>query len=427
MSQINVNFNNLNQFISDSDFANLQEKINLAHNDLHSKTGRGNDYLGWLDLPQNFPVDLMQRITEATERYRKLYDTFVVIGIGGSYLGAKAIIESLSTPFGEPKSEVIFAGHTLSSHYHSSLLEYLKTKNPAVVVISKSGTTTEPAIAFRLLKDFLRTNFPNDYKQRIMAITDSSKGTLRNFADMEGYTTFSIPDDVGGRFSVLTPVGLVPIALAGFEIAQLVEGAASLSVDTETDLEKNQIYKYAAARYLLHEQGKSMEILSYFEPRLSFFAEWWKQLFGESEGKENKGLFPASACFTTDLHSLGQYIQEGKRNFFETFLTVAEQPHSLKLKKEQFNTDKLNYLEGKSLDFVNQKAFEGTAEAHLEGNVPNLEIRLSHIDEFTLGQLIYFYEKAVAIGGYLLEVNPFDQPGVELYKKNMFRLLGKPS
>lgn len=425
MSQITVNFNNLCRFISDSDFANLQEKINIAHNELYLKTGKGNEFLGWLDLPQNFPIDLMQRITEVTEGYKKLYDTFVVVGIGGSYLGAKAVIESLTTPFGKQKNEVIFAGHTLSSHYHNSLLEYLKTKNPAVVVISKSGTTTEPAIAFRLLKDFLRTNFPHNYKQRIIAITDSSKGTLRNFADMEGYTTFSIPDDIGGRFSVLTPVGLVPIALAGFEISQLIEGAASLSVDTEKNLEKNQIYKYAASRFILHEQGKCMEILSYFEPRLSFFAEWWKQLFGESEGKRNKGLFPVSACFTTDLHSLGQYLQEGKRNFFETFLTVAEQPNALKIKKEQFNTDKLNYLEGKSLDFVNQKAFEGTAEAHLEGEVPNLEIRLPHIDEFTIGQLIYFFEKTVAIGGYLLEINPFDQPGVELYKKNMFKLLGK--
>ncbi|MCC7430264.1 glucose-6-phosphate isomerase [bacterium] len=423
MSEITFNFKNIS--VSDAELNSLQTKIDVCNEQLAKRTGSGSDFLGWLDLPTNTSVQLLQSIQETADELRANYEVVVIIGIGGSYLGAKSVIEALSNPFKKNRTEIIFAGHTLSSHYHQALIDYLQDKNFALVVISKSGTTTEPSIAFRLLKNLLREKFYYDYNKRIVAITDASRGVLFNIAKTERYKTFVIPDDVGGRFSVLTPVGLLPIAIAGFEISELLEGAEFFAEQTETKIDANPIYKYAATRFALYNQGKTMEIMSYFEPRLSFFAEWWKQLFGESEGKNHKGIFPVSACLTTDLHSLGQYIQDGIRNLFETFIILHEQPNSLKINHEHLDADKLNFLAGKTLDFVNLKAYEGTAQAHLDGGVPNLTIELPKIDEHTLGQLIFFYEKAVAMSGYLLEVNPFDQPGVEQYKKNMFALLGK--
>jgi len=354
----------------------------------------------------------------------------VVIGIGGSYLGARSVIEALSPYFEKDVDipELIYAGHHLSETYMSELLSYLQNKKFGIIVISKSGTTTEPAIAFRFLKKLLEEKVGKaNAKDLIVAITDEEKGALKQLSDQEGYETFVIPDDVGGRYSVLTPVGLLPIALAGFDIKEMVNGAIAMRKDCiDNSPEENMVVEYAAVRNLFYNDGLHVEILANYEPRLSYIAEWWKQLYGESEGKENKGIFPASVNLTTDLHSLGQYIQEGKRFIFETVLTVENGQADLKIEEEPKNLDKLNYLVGKNVDFVNKSAEEGTRQAHVSGGVPNLTITLSEINENTIGQLLYFYELACGVSGYMLDVNPFDQPGVEAYKKNMFRLLGKP-
>ncbi len=398
-----------------------------SHHILKERNGKGNDFLGWLDLPDFVSEEYISKIQNIAKEFSKK-DVVVIIGIGGSYLGAKAVIEALKPQFAKNKPEIIFAGHTLSEDYYSELLDYLKGKNFAVVIISKSGTTTEPAIAFRLLQNEMKNIYPPQFlRDNIIAITDKNKGALKTIATDEGYRTFVIPDDVGGRFSVLTAVGLLPIAIAGFNIKKLIAGAkASFNDCNSTDIEKNAAIRYAAFRNYLYNSGKKIEILANFNFRLNFIAEWWKQLYGESEGKENKGLFPASVSFTTDLHSMGQYIQQGERIIFETFITIKNnREKTVTIPFDEKNLDQLNYIAGKNIEFVNEKACEGTLMAHLDGNVPCSSIVLENLDEYNLGYLIYFFEFACALSGYILNINPFDQPGVEDYKRNMFKLLGK--
>lgn len=398
-----------------------------SHHILKERNGKGNDFLGWLDLPDFVSEEYISKIQNIAKEFSKK-DVVVIIGIGGSYLGAKAVIEALKPQFAKNKPEIIFAGHTLSEDYYSELLDYLKGKNFAVVIISKSGTTTEPAIAFRLLQNEMKNIYPPQFlRDNIIAITDKNKGALKTIATDEGYRTFVIPDDVGGRFSVLTAVGLLPIAIAGFNIKKLIAGAkASFNDCNSTDIEKNAAIRYAAFRNYLYSSGKKIEILANFNFRLNFIAEWWKQLYGESEGKENKGLFPASVSFTTDLHSMGQDIQQGERIIFETFITIKNnREKTVTIPFDEKNLDQLNYIAGKNIEFVNEKACEGTLMAHLDGNVPCSSIVLENLDEYNLGYLIYFFEFACALSGYILNINPFDQPGVEDYKRNMFKLLGK--
>lgn len=398
-----------------------------SHHILKERNGKGNDFLGWLDLPDFVSEEYISKIQNIAKEFSKK-DVVVIIGIGGSYLGAKAVIEALKPQFAKNKPEIIFAGHTLSEDYYSELLDYLKGKNFAVVIISKSGTTTEPAIAFRLLQNEMKNIYPPQFmRDNIIAITDKNKGALKTIATDEGYRTFVIPDDVGGRFSVLTAVGLLPIAIAGFNIKKLIAGAkASFNDCNSTDIEKNAAIRYAAFRNYLYSSGKKIEILANFNFRLNFIAEWWKQLYGESEGKENKGLFPASVSFTTDLHSMGQYIQQGERIIFETFITIKNnREKTVTIPFDEKNLDQLNYIAGKNIEFVNEKAFEGTLMAHLDGDVPCSSIIIEDLDEYNLGYLIYFFEFACALSGYILNINPFDQPGVEDYKRNMFKLLGK--
>jgi len=402
---------------------------------LHNKTGLGNDFLGWVDLPNNYDKEEFARIKKAAEKIKSDSDVLVVIGIGGSYLGARAAIECLGHSFRnnlnkeERKTpEIYFAGNNISSTYLIDLLDVIKDKDVSLNVISKSGTTTEPAIAFRVLKEFLENKYGKDEAaKRIYATTDAKKGALKQVSDEEGYETFVIPDDVGGRFSVLTPVGLLPIAVAGIDIDAIMTGANDARVDfNNSNLEENDCYQYAVVRNILHKKGKDIELLVNYEPSLHYLSEWWKQLYGESEGKDQKGLFPASVDFSTDLHSMGQYVQDGKRILFETVLNVEKPRRVLNLKEEANDLDGLNYLSGKTLDFVNEKAFQGTLLAHTDGQVPNLLINIPTLDEYNFGYLVYFFEKACGISGYLLGVNPFNQPGVEAYKKNMFALLGKP-
>ena len=401
---------------------------------LHDRSGSGSDFLGWLDLPVNYDKEEFTRLKETAERIRSQSDVHIVIGIGGSYLGAKATIEALTHSFYNSLSreerkgpQIYFAGHNISSTYLQDLIHLVGDKDFTINVISKSGTTTEPAIAFRIFKKMLEDKFGKEGAcQRIIATTDRSKGALKQLADQEGYETFVVPDDVGGRFSVLTPVGLLPIALAGIDIDSLMHGAASAMDDFNEPFEYNSCYQYANARNLLYQRNKYIEMFIAYDPALTYVAEWWKQLYGESEGKEGKGIFPASAIFTTDLHSLGQYIQEGERHLFETVVAVSKPHIDLEIEKDAQNLDGLNYLAGKTVDFVNQKAAEGTLLAHKEGEVPVIQINLPEINAFHLGYLFYFFEKACAMSGYMLGVNPFDQPGVEAYKRNMFRLLGKP-
>ena len=398
-----------------------------SHHILKERNGKGNDFLGWLDLPDFVSGEYIKNIQNIAKEFSKK-DVVVIIGIGGSYLGAKAVIEALKPQFAKNKPKIIFAGHTLSEDYYSELLDYLKGKNFAVVVISKSGTTTEPAIAFRLLQNEMKNIYPPQFLlDNIIAITDKNKGALKTIATDEGYRTFVIPDDVGGRFSVLTAVGLLPIAIAGFNIEKLIAGAkASFNDCNSTDVEKNAAIRYAAFRNYLYSSGKKIEILANFNFRLNYIAEWWKQLYGESEGKENKGLFPASVSFTTDLHSMGQYIQQGERIIFETFITIKNnREKTVTIPFDEKNLDQLNYIAGKNIEFVNEKACEGTLMAHLDGDVPCSSIVLDNLDEYNLGYLIYFFEFACALSGYTLNINPFDQPGVEDYKRNMFKLLGK--
>jgi glucose-6-phosphate isomerase len=401
---------------------------------LSDKTGKGNDFLGWLDLPGNISQDNIMSIEKTAARLRGKADYVVVVGIGGSYLGARAVIDALNDSFDHLKGErknpaIIYAGHNIGEDYTYELLDLLKDKSFAVIVISKSGTTTEPAIAFRVLKELLETKYDKDeVKDRIIAVTDAKKGALRTLAQQKGYETYVIPDDVGGRYSVLTPVGLLPIAVAGFSISELIRGAKEIKALTGSDVafDKNPAAIYAATRNLLYRKGKKIEILVNYQPKLHYVAEWWKQLYGESEGKENKGIFPASVDFTTDLHSMGQWIQEGERSIFETVVSVAAARHRVLIPRDEADLDKLNYLAGKRLDDVNKMAELGTRIAHTDGEVPNIKVEIPELNEYYLGQLLYFFEIACGISGYTLDVNPFDQPGVEAYKKNMFALLGKP-
>ena len=417
-------------FFSEEELMGLQSEVKAAHDALHNKTGAGNDFLGWLDLPENYDKEEFARIKKAAERIRNNSDVLIVIGIGGSYLGAKAAIDFLTGPFYNynAKTQIIFAGNSISPNYLNGILETIEGKDVSVNIISKSGTTTEPAVAFRIFKDYLEKKYgKEEAKKRIFATTDKEKGALKNLADSEGYETFVVPDDVGGRYSVLTAVGLLPIAVCGADVDDIMKGAADAAkLYSNDNLSENDCYKYAAIRNVLYRKGKTVEMLVNYDPELQYFIEWWKQLYGESEGKDQKGIFPSGASFSTDLHSMGQYIQDGLRNLFETVLYVENSKTDIVIGEDSDNIDGLNFLSGKTIDFVNKKAFEGTLLAHTDGGVPNLVLKVGALDEYNLGQLIYFFEKACGISGYILGVNPFNQPGVESYKKNMFALLGKP-
>jgi len=419
----------LSAFVSDTEIKSLQKEITAARKTLEQKTGAGNDFLGWLDLPVNQDKEEIARIQLVAKKIRKMAKILVVIGIGGSYLGTRAALDMLKPYFENRKRlEIIFAGQNLSSEYISDLLIYLKDRNFAVNVISKSGTTTETAIAFRALKELLETKYGIDgAKERIVVTTDKEKGALRKMASKEGYESFVVPSNIGGRYSVLTPVGLFPLACAGIKIAEIMKGAKAAKKEyKKADVFANDVHLYVAIRNWLYRSGKSVEMLVSYEPKLASLAEWWKQLFGESEGKNGEGLFVASANFTTDLHSLGQYIQEGRKLLFETVLLVEEPNMDHVIKEDKENLDQLNYLAGKTVDYVNKKAAEGTLMAHSSGEVPCLVARIKNLSSFTFGYLVYFFELSCAISGYVLGVNPFNQPGVEAYKKNMFSLLGKP-
>ncbi len=430
MKNITLDYKKALDFFDRSELKNIEAEVKAAHDKLHNKTGAGNDFLGWVDLPKNYDKEEFARIKLAAEKIRSNSDVLIVIGIGGSYLGAKAAIDFLQGPFYnyESKTQIFFAGNSISPNYINSLLRSIEGKDVSVNIISKSGTTTEPAITFRIFKEYLEKKYgKEEAKNRIFATTDKARGALKNLADSEGYETFVVPDDVGGRFSVLTAVGLLPIAVCGADIDAIMKGAADASdLYANDNLAENECYQYAAVRNILHRDGKAIEMLVNYDPELQYFGEWWKQLYGESEGKDGKGLFPAAASFSTDLHSMGQYIQDGVRHLFETVLFVENPKEDIILTEDADNVDGLNFLAGKTVDFVNKKAFEGTLLAHTDGSVPNLVLKLKSLDEYTLGQLIYFFEKACGISGYILDVNPFDQPGVESYKKNMFALLGKP-
>jgi glucose-6-phosphate isomerase len=433
MSNITLDLSNIYRFVPENHVLNLQDEINRYYPGLLDKSGVGSNFLGWVDLPSKTDPGLIDRIIQDAARLREMSEVFVVVGIGGSYLGARAIIEALGHHFYDildkkPYPYIIYAGHQLSEDYHAELLEILDKKDYSLVVISKSGTTTEPAIAFRILKNHLEKKYGiAGARQRIIAVTDREKGALKGLADREGYPSYVVPDDVGGRYSVLTPVGLFPIAMAGFDIRRLVEGAAAMESFSRNHntIADNPVMAYVAGRNALYRNGKITEILVNYLPSLFYLTEWWKQLYGESEGKHGKGLFPAGASFTTDLHSMGQYIQDGMRNIFETVLSVENSRHTLTIPMAGDDADGLNYLAGKRLSYVNQMAELGTLMAHVDGGVPNIVIRVPEINEYTLGQLIYFFELACGLSGYMLGVNPFDQPGVEAYKKNMFALLGK--
>lgn len=435
MAKVTLTYDKALPFFQENELDNLQPFVETAHKLLHEKSGAGSDFLGWVDLPENYNKEEYARIKQAAENIRSNSDILLVIGIGGSYLGARAALEMLNHSFQNLLSkedrkapQIIFVGHHLSSTYTRELFDLLKDKDFSINVISKSGTTTEPAVAFRIFKKYLEEKYGmEEARNRIFATTDKEKGALKNSADEAGYETFVIPDDVGGRYSVLTAVGLLPIAVSGVAIDDIMDGAKQAMNDLATsDLKENPSYQYAGIRNVLYNKGKVTELLINYEPSLQYFAEWWKQLFGESEGKDQKGIYPSSANFTTDLHSLGQYIQEGRRNIFETVLHVHESRQELTLEAAENDADGLNYLAGKTLHEINEKAFQGTMLAHTDGEVPNLIIEIPRLDAYHFGYLVYFFEKACAISGYLLGVNPFDQPGVEAYKKNMFALLGKP-
>lgn len=433
MTQINIDLKGLSDFIPLSKVSDLKYDVQEKIEALTNGSGKGNDFLGWLKLPTEMNGKVLKEIQDVADNLRKTSEFVVVVGIGGSYLGSKAIIEALSHSFAAFKSKssptILFAGQNISSDYLCELIEILDNRKFSIVVISKSGTTTEPGLAFRILKQKLESYCPKDeIKDRIVAITDAKKGALRMLAEKEGYKTFAIADDVGGRYSVLSPVGLLPIAAAGFDIQKIIEGASYMMGLTthQLKLEENPAALYAAARNMLYTRGKKVELLVSYHPKLVYFAEWWKQLYGESEGKENKGLFPAAVNFTADLHSMGQYIQEGERILFETVISIGKANQKLEIPKDEDNLDQLNFLAGLQVDEVNKMAELGTRIAHIDGRVPVLNINVPELNEYYLGQLVYFFEVACAISGYLLDVNPFDQPGVEAYKNNMFALLGKP-
>lgn len=402
-----------------------------AYKQLNERSGKGNDYLGWIDLPESITEELLQKIKKTASSIAKQSEVVVIIGIGGSYLGARAVIEALQLPFPEYASgspEIVYAGNSLSEDYLYGLVKMLDKRDYSLIVISKSGTTTEPAIAFRILKEHCENKYGEEEAvKRIFAITDKSRGALKKLSTEKGYTTFEIPDDVGGRYSVLTPVGLLPIAIAGFDIDKLLSGATEMKrhIHYEKDFEGNIAMQYSLIRYLLYTNMKKIELMVAYEPRLFFFTEWFKQLFGESEGKDNKGIFPCGAIFSTDLHSLGQYIQQGERHLFETVISVEKAQKSIAIPFDEENIDNLNYIINKSIQEVNQIAEKGTLLAHIDGGVPNFRIIIPTISEITIGELIYFFEFSCALSGYILGINPFDQPGVEAYKQNMFSLLGK--
>ncbi|MEC0282495.1 glucose-6-phosphate isomerase [Terribacillus saccharophilus] len=435
MTHIGFDYKKALPYIGEQELDYLAPIVQAAHEQLHNKTGAGNDFLGWLDLPTDYDKEEFARIKQAAEKIKSDSDVLLVVGIGGSYLGARAAIEALTHSFFNVLSkedrkapQVFFVGNSISAPYLNQLLDAIKGKEVSVNVISKSGTTTEPAIAFRIFKKYLEEKYGVDEaRKRIYATTDKERGALKTLASKEGYESFVIPDDVGGRFSVLTAVGLLPIAAAGVDIDSIMSGAQKAQEELSvSDLKENPAYQYAAIRNVLYNKGKNIELLVNYEPSLQYFSEWWKQLFGESEGKDLKGLFPASANFSTDLHSLGQYVQEGRRDLFETVVLVKQPVSDVTIEAEEEDLDGLNYLAGQTVDQVNYKAFQGTLLAHTDGNVPNLVVEVPALDSFSFGYLVYFFEKACAISGYLLGVNPFDQPGVEAYKKNMFALLGKP-
>lgn len=431
---ISLNIEKTFGFISKEAVSAYEPQVKAAQEMLENGTGKGNDFLGWLHLPSSIDKELLNDLKETAEVLRDHCDVVVVAGIGGSYLGARAVIEALSNSFDWLQTErtgpvMIYAGHNIGEDYLYELTEFLKDKQFGVINISKSGTTTETALAFRLLKKLCEEQRGKEMARKvIVAVTDAKKGAARITADKEGYKSFIIPDNVGGRFSVLTPVGLLPIAVAGFDIEQLVAGAADMEKACGIDVPfaENPAALYAATRNELYKQGKKIEILVNYNPKLHYVNEWWKQLYGESEGKENKGIFPAAVDFSTDLHSMGQWIQEGERIIFETVISVEHPDHTLKVPTDEANLDGLNFLAGKRVDEVNKMAELGTQLAHVDGGVPNMRILVSELNEFSIGQLLYFFEKACGISGYLLGVNPFNQPGVEAYKKNMFALLNKP-
>ncbi len=433
MAEIKLNLKNSD--ITQKSILEYKEQVENMHKDLHRRANHENDFVGWLELPTNYDKKEFARIKKAAKKIKKESDILVVIGIGGSYLGARAVIESLTSSFYNMLSDkqrkypqILYVGNNLSPNYINELIDYIGNKDFSVNVISKSGTTTEPAVAFRIFREILENKYGIDEaRSRIYATTDKEKGALKTLADNEGYEQFVVPDNIGGRYSVLTAVGLLPIAVAGIDIDKLMEGARiGQERYNDSNLKYNECYQYAVARNILYKARKNIEILVNYEPKMHYFTEWWKQLFGESEGKDKKGIFPAGVDFTTDLHSMGQYIQEGKRNLFETVIAIENPNTDIKIHPDDDNLDGLNYLAGKGLDYVNKKAMEGTIKAHVTGNVPNMLIKMEQLDEKNIGELIYFFEKACAMSGMLLGVNPFNQPGVEEYKKNMFKLLKKP-
>ncbi len=427
-----LDIRHLEGFVREHELSGMQAQVTAAHDMLHSGTGMGNDFLGWLTLPTDYDKEEFTRIQAAAERIKQDTDIFIAIGIGGSYLGARAVIEFLKSPLynnlKKDTPDVYFAGNNISASALSELLSLCEGKRVSINVISKSGTTTEPAIAFRVFRDYLeKTVGAEEARRRIYVTTDKARGTLKGLADREGYETFVVPDDVGGRFSVLTAVGLLPIAVAGCDIAKLMAGAAEAQEKlAEPSIEANDCYKYAALRNILLRKGRAVELMVSYEPRYAMMAEWWKQLYGESEGKDGKGLFPASVVFSTDLHSLGQFVQDGSNILTETVVLIDKSPVEVVIQEDPENVDGLNFLTGRTMEEINRKAYEGTVLAHTDGGTPNMVLHVPCVCEKELGYLLYFFEKACAISGYMLGVNPFDQPGVEAYKKNMFALLGKP-
>lgn len=430
MSNIKVNLENSG--LGMNEILKYKEEVQGIDKILRKNPNDENNFLGWIELPTNYDKAEFKRIKEAAKRVQENSEVFVVIGIGGSYLGARAVIEALTNTFynyaKRETPQILFAGNNISPNYLTDLIDLIGDRDFSVNVISKSGTTTEPAIAFRVFREILENKYGiEEARKRILVTTDKAKGALKELSDEEGYETFVVPDNIGGRYSVLTAVGLLPIAVAGIDIDALMQGAKYAEDKyADSDLKYNECYQYAVVRNLLYRMDKNIEILVNYEPKLHYFTEWWKQLFGESEGKDGKGVFPTGVDFSTDLHSMGQYIQDGRRNLFETVINVVNTAADIPLKEEEGNLDGLNYLAGKTMDFVNKKAMEGTIQAHVDGRVPNVLINIEKLDEKTIGHLIYFFELACAMSGNILGVNPFNQPGVEEYKKNMFKLLGKP-
>ena len=433
MAEISLNLKNSG--ITMKRIMEYKEQVENIHKDLHRRANDEKDFVGWLELPTNYDKEEFKRIERAAKKIKKESDVLLVIGIGGSYLGARAVIEALTSSFNNllparrrKYPQIFFVGNNLSSNYMNELIEYVANKDFSINVISKSGTTTEPAIAFRIFREILENKYGIDEaRSRIYATTDKKKGALKTLADKEGYEEFVVPDNVGGRYSVLSAVGLLPIAVAGINIKKLMEGASVAQERyNDSNLKYNECYQYAVVRNILYKEGKKTEILVNYEPKMHYLTEWWKQLFAESEGKDNKGIYPTGVDNTTDLHSMGQYIQQGERNLFETVLAVKEPKSDITINPDDDNLDGLNYLAGKTLDYVNKKAMEATIQAHVTGKVPNILINMNRLDEENLGELIYFFEKACAMSGTILGINAFDQPGVEEYKKNMFKLLKKP-